>query len=81
VPQRKAVRTQAKGNIFNRVGEGTRRLIRETVGELRKVSWPTRQEATNLTWIVLVVIVIVGIYFFVIDSVLSLAINFMLGLG
>jgi preprotein translocase subunit SecE len=81
VPQRKAVRAQAKGNIFNRIGDGIRRMIRETVGELRKVSWPTRQEATNLTWIVLVVIVIVGIYFFVIDSVLSLAINFVLGLG
>jgi len=31
------------------------RYIRETIGELRKVSWPTRQEATNLTIIVLIV--------------------------
>ncbi len=31
------------------------RYIRETVGELRKVNWPTRQEATNLTIIVLIV--------------------------
>jgi len=27
-------------------------FYRETVGELRKVSWPTRAEATNLTMIV-----------------------------
>ncbi len=33
------------------------RFFRETVGELRKVNWPTRQEATNLTSIVLIVIV------------------------
>jgi preprotein translocase subunit SecE len=32
------------------------RFFRETVGELRKVNWPTRQEATNLTSIVLLVI-------------------------
>jgi preprotein translocase subunit SecE len=31
------------------------RYFRETMGELKKVSWPTRQEATNLTIIVLIV--------------------------
>ncbi len=31
------------------------KYIRETQGELRKVSWPTRQEATNLTIVVLIV--------------------------
>ena len=31
------------------------RYINETVGELRKVSWPTRREATNLTIIVIIV--------------------------
>jgi preprotein translocase subunit SecE len=33
---------------------------RETIGELRKVNWPTRKEALRLTWIVIVVIVIMG---------------------
>ena len=33
------------------------RYFRETVGELRKVNWPTRKEATNLTIIVLIVTV------------------------
>ena len=32
------------------------RFYRETVGELRKVVWPSRQEAFNLTAIVLLVI-------------------------
>ncbi len=31
------------------------RYYRETIGELKKVNWPSRQEATNLTLIVLVV--------------------------
>ena len=39
------------------------RYYRETVGELRKVSWPTRQEATNLTSITLVVIVVMSAFF------------------
>jgi preprotein translocase subunit SecE len=34
---------------------GLRRFYRESIGELRKVSWPTRQEATNLTIIVILV--------------------------
>lgn len=37
------------------------RYYRETVGELRKVVWPTRQEAFNLTGIVLVVITVMAL--------------------
>ncbi len=37
------------------------RYYRETVGELKKVVWPTRQEALRLTWIVLVVIILTAI--------------------
>ena len=37
------------------------RYYRETVGELRKVVWPTRQEALNLTAIVLIVIIVMAI--------------------
>jgi preprotein translocase subunit SecE len=36
------------------------RLFRETIAELRKVSWPTRQEALALTRIVLIVMVIMA---------------------
>lgn len=34
------------------------RWARETISELRRVSWPTRSEAINLTQIVIVVTVI-----------------------
>lgn len=36
------------------------RYFRETVGELRKVNWPTRKEATNLTIVVLIVVISMG---------------------
>ena len=38
------------------------RFTRETVGELRKVSWPTRQEAWQLTQIVLAVLLIMAVF-------------------
>lgn len=38
------------------------RLVRETVGELRKVSWPTRSEAWQLTLIVLVVLIFMSVF-------------------
>jgi preprotein translocase subunit SecE len=42
-------------------------FVRETVGELRKVSWPTRQEAWNLTLIVLVVVFSMGTLLGILD--------------
>ncbi len=33
---------------------------RETIGELHKVNWPTRKEALRLTWIVIIVVVVMG---------------------
>ena len=44
------------------------RFYRETVGELRKVSWPTREEAINLTVIVLIVLIIMAILLGIIDE-------------
>ncbi len=47
------------------------RYFNETVGELRKVTWPTRREATNLTLIVLAVTVVVGMYLGLADTLFS----------
>ncbi|MEW6240672.1 MAG: preprotein translocase subunit SecE [Chloroflexota bacterium] len=43
------------------------RFVRETVGELRKVSWPTWSEVRQLTGIVLAVMVIMGIALSLVD--------------
>jgi preprotein translocase subunit SecE len=52
------------------------RLWRETVGELRKVSWPTPQEAWRLTKIVLAVMVamsaLLGIADFIFSNLITL---------
>ena len=44
-----------------------RRYFRETIGELRKVNWPTRKEATNLTIVVIIVITVMGAFLGVLD--------------
>ena len=43
------------------------RFVRETVGELRKVSWPSRQEAINLTIIVMIVMVLTSVFLYGVD--------------
>ncbi len=47
-------------------------FFRETVAELRKVNWPTREEATNLTLVVVVTIVMMSVFLGVlVDSFFS----------
>ena len=47
------------------------RYLNETIGELRKVSWPTRREATNLTIIVIIVTVIMSLLLGFLDFVFA----------
>ena len=52
----------AKNKQTRKQPNAIQRYYRETVGELRKVSWPTRQEAWQLTMIVLVVLLIMAVF-------------------
>ena len=47
---------------------GIVRFYRETIGELRKVSWPTREEALNLTMIVLIVLIVMALILGMVDE-------------
>ncbi|MFT3892654.1 MAG: preprotein translocase subunit SecE [Anaerolineales bacterium] len=53
--------------------------FRETAGELRKVSWPSRREVTQLTWIVLAVMVVMGIILGLTDGGARELLNLVLG--
>ena len=57
-------RTRKKENFITR-------YFRETAGELRKVSWPSRQEATSLTIVVLIVITLMSTFLGVLDFLYS----------
>jgi len=57
------------------------RFTRETVGELRKVSWPTRQEAWQLTQIVLVVLIFMAVFLgIIVDGIAGWLLNLLLGI-
>ena len=52
-----------------------RRFLAEAVSELRKVSWPTREQVRNLTVLVFAISLVVGIYITVLDGVFQAAID------
>jgi len=54
------------------------RYIRETRGEIRKVTWPTRQESWRLTAIVLGVTVATAVFLWVFDTIFSTGIHFVI---
>ncbi len=65
--RRQSARKQQPRKQQNRI----QLFIRETIGELRKVSWPTRKEATNLTIVVLIVIFAMSTFLGILDAIYS----------
>ena len=55
-------------NKENRISQ----YFRETIAELRKVNWPTRNEAVNLTLVVVVTILVMSIFLgVVVDNIFA----------
>ena len=52
---------------------------RETVGELRKVTWPTKEEAIKMTKIVIVVVLATALFLGVVDFIFSRLVGLLLG--
>ena len=69
-----------KAEVANRQPKGIVRFFRETVAELRKVSWPTRREATQLTVLVLVVVALSGILLGMLDFLFTELFRLVIGL-
>jgi preprotein translocase subunit SecE len=55
-------------------------FFRETAGELRKVSWPTQREAMQLTGLVILVMLFIGIILGVTDAGAHGLLNLLLGI-
>jgi preprotein translocase subunit SecE len=56
------------------------RYFTETSGELRKVSWPTWPEARQLTILVIIVMIVIGIFLGIVDWGANIFLNFILGI-
>jgi preprotein translocase subunit SecE len=64
-------RTKKEGRI--------KRWWKETIGELRKVNWPTPKQAWRLTKIVIVVIIIMGVLLGGLDFAFTKLIGWVVG--
>ncbi len=51
--------------FFKRIGK----FIGEVRGELKKVNWPTKREFSVFTGIVLSVVLVVGVFFWILDTI------------
>ncbi|NUM45064.1 MAG: preprotein translocase subunit SecE [Anaerolineales bacterium] len=69
----------ADKQVVRKQPNALQRFYRETVGELRKVSWPTRREAANLTIIVLIVIFAMTVILGSLDILFSWLLSLVLG--
>jgi preprotein translocase subunit SecE len=67
-------KTKAESNQSNPVS----RYLRETRGELRKVVWPTREEAWRLTAIVLAVTLASAAFLWFWDTIFSNGLHFLI---
>jgi preprotein translocase subunit SecE len=71
----------AKAQLARRRSNPIARLARETTAELRKVSWPTRREAVQLTLIVLAVVIVSSALLGFLDFLIARVIGLIIALG
>lgn len=64
-----------------RIPGGVRQFIVDTKAELKRVVWPTRQQATNLTVVVIAVSAAVGLFMGGVDYVFRKIFELILGGG
>jgi len=60
-------------------GRDTREFLVESRFELRKVVWPTRQEAMRMTWVVIIVVIIIALLLAGFDTVIQWLVKLFLG--
>ena len=65
--------------MATRKGADTREFLGESRFELRKVVWPTRQEALRTTWVVIAVVIVISLVLALFDFFIQGAVKFLLG--
>jgi len=69
-----------KAGILNKIGDNRlTRYFKETWYELKKVSWPTRREAVNLTLMVVAVTLFLAIVLGLMDWVFKYGVSLLVG--
>jgi preprotein translocase subunit SecE len=56
-------------------------FLKQVRSEAKKITWPTRQETTQGTIAVFIMVAIAALFLFIADQVIAVIIRFILGLG
>ena len=69
---------------MSKIADGTRGLgefLRDCLAEFDKIAWPKGRELVDSTWVVGAVILLLSLFVFVCDQVLTLFLKLLVGLG
>ncbi|HWS30450.1 MAG TPA: preprotein translocase subunit SecE [Clostridia bacterium] len=75
--EKKKDRGPKKENIFVRIG----RFLREVVGELKKLTWPTKKELVSYTLTVMGFILILAVIIYALDFVFGSGLGLIANIG
>lgn len=64
-----------KPNVFSRMGKSTKRFFKDFKGEAKKIVWPDAKTVLKSTGVVILVVAIVSVIIFGIDSALSAGVS------
>ena len=67
---------RAKSGARKGEKKGIGQFLRDVRVEMGKVTWPTRSDLVQSTWVVLVAVAIAAAYIFALDSVFSRALSY-----
>ncbi len=70
-----------KENFFKRVGKAISKFFKDFKGECKKITWPSGKTVVNNSIVVIVVVAVVGLVIFGIDTGLSAIIDALVGLA
>ena len=55
--------------LTTETGQGAWKFANEARNEVRKVVWPTRREAAQVTLVVIIMVIVAGLYMWLLDAV------------
>lgn len=65
--------------FFTQQGKGFTKLVSDSQTELRRVTWPNREETFEYTWKTLVVMIITGVLIWILDGVFNVLVGAIIG--
>ena len=60
-----------------KIPQQPKNIVASLISELKKVTWPTREETTRLTIIVIMISLIIGFYIGIIDFLLAKVLEYL----